>query len=240
MTGGWDPAPTVLSRGSGSCSEYTYLFVAMCRAAGIPARYEAGGHVRDTLPYVDTVFHRWHQVYLPPYGWVNIDATWDDKNYPANQARYFGAASNTLFATTVSGGGSNKISWAYNSANSPSGLTRTKQMIWTDVVTSVEPADERLLPETFTLRQNYPNPFNPQTTASFELPKADRLTIAVYDILGREVKRIVSDEAFPAGYHSVQWNAVSSSGVDVSTGIYFLRISTASGLSKTVRMSLIR
>jgi NADH-quinone oxidoreductase subunit E len=39
LSGGWNVAPTVLERGTGSCSEYTFLMIAMCRAAGVPARY---------------------------------------------------------------------------------------------------------------------------------------------------------------------------------------------------------
>lgn len=133
--GRWDSAPQVLMQGHGSCTEYTYLFVAMCRAAGIPARYEGGGHLRDNMPYIDTIFHRWHQFYLPPYEWISVDATWDDRDYPANQARYFGGTSKELFATTLGGGGSNKISWAFNSANSQTGGSRkrNKEMIWTDI-----------------------------------------------------------------------------------------------------------
>ena len=38
-SGGWNTAPIVLERGNGSCSEYTFVFISMCRAAGVPARY---------------------------------------------------------------------------------------------------------------------------------------------------------------------------------------------------------
>jgi hypothetical protein len=55
-------------------------------------------------------------------------------------------------------------------------------------------------PKTFALEQNFPNPFNPTRTIYYQLPTASRVSIVVYDLLGREVKRLV-DEAEEAGYH---------------------------------------
>ncbi|MFC1555729.1 transglutaminase domain-containing protein [candidate division KSB1 bacterium] len=242
LDGMWDNAATVLSQGHGSCSEYTYLFVAMCRAAGIPARYEAGGHVRDTLPYVDTVFHRWHQVYFPNYGWVNIDATWDDRDYPANQARYFGAVSNSLVATTISGGGSNKIGWAYNSANSNSGGSRdrTKQMIWSDYVVSVLPEDEKNFPKDFELHQNYPNPFNPETSIGFTLPKTETVSLSIYNMLGQKIRTLLNNESFQPGLHTVSWDSRNNRGLSLPSGTYLYTLATARGHTITKRMTLVK
>ena len=76
---GWDDAATVLTRGDGSCSEYTYLFIALCRANGIPARFIGGTVYRGTGgQYEDSIFHRIAEVYFPNYGWIPIDTTWDD------------------------------------------------------------------------------------------------------------------------------------------------------------------
>jgi len=64
-----------LENGVGDCSEYSYLFVALCRAAGIPARAQAGfafHSVRETLEDG----HMWAEYYLENYGWVPVDATW--------------------------------------------------------------------------------------------------------------------------------------------------------------------
>ncbi|MGQ9602460.1 MAG: transglutaminase-like domain-containing protein [Candidatus Bipolaricaulia bacterium] len=82
LDGEWDDAPTVLRRRSGSCSEFTFLFIALARAVGLPARY-AGGSVyipRGAFngTFVDRYNHRWVEVYLPGYGWVPFDPTWDD------------------------------------------------------------------------------------------------------------------------------------------------------------------
>jgi len=115
MIGGWDIPEVVLKRGSGSCSEYTYSFVALCRAAGVPARYQGSIVVRGDDASIDEAFHRWAQVYLPGYGWVPVDANRGDKSSPADQARAFGELSNRFLITTQGGGDSEFLAWSYNS-----------------------------------------------------------------------------------------------------------------------------
>ena len=86
----WDAADTVLQRGSGSCSEYSYLMIALCRLSGIPARYVGGSWLGSTsarTPHVDRLFHRWVEVYLPRVGWYPIDPTQDDLT--ANEGNYY-------------------------------------------------------------------------------------------------------------------------------------------------------
>lgn len=244
MDGRWDSAPVILTQGHGSCSEYTYLFVAMCRAAGIPAKYEAGGHVRQgELPYEDTVFHRWHLVYLPPYGWIHVDTTWDDKDYPANQARYFGGTSSEVFATTMSGGGSYVIFWSYNSFVSAGGVpyNQAKVMIWSDTTTNII-ADEpdRFLTEQFILEQNYPNPFNSWTRINFMLPEDDRVTVTIYNILGQQVRQLLKNEFIPAGMHFLIWNGKNKKEIPVPSGVYIYRLSTGKGYIGSRRMIFLK
>lgn len=71
----------------GDCSEYSALFVAMCRAKGIPARVVTGYAVvvSDTLPK-----HAWAEVYLRNYGWVPFDPTWGDVEEEWLQEALFG------------------------------------------------------------------------------------------------------------------------------------------------------
>ncbi|MBP7460163.1 MAG: transglutaminase family protein [Candidatus Delongbacteria bacterium] len=78
----WDPAPQVISRRSGSCSEYNYAFLALCRAKGIPCRYTGGITVHHNEPAAynpvvseDAVFHRWSEVYLPGKAWYPVDCS---------------------------------------------------------------------------------------------------------------------------------------------------------------------
>ena len=114
MIGGWDVPEVVLKRGSGSCSEYTYTFVALCRAAGLPARYQGGIVVRGDDASIDEAFHRWAQVYLPGHGWVPVDANAGDAKRPADQGRGFGGLPNRFLVTTQGGGDSEYLRWGYN------------------------------------------------------------------------------------------------------------------------------
>ncbi len=114
MIGGWDVAPKVLERGSGSCSEYSFVFIAMCRAAGLPARYSGSLVIRKDDASYDDVFHRWVEIYLPPYGWVPVDPSRGDKAHQAARAEAFGHLSNDVLITTTGGGGSDLLGWNYN------------------------------------------------------------------------------------------------------------------------------
>jgi parallel beta-helix repeat protein len=68
------------------------------------------------------------------------------------------------------------------------------------------------------LVDNYPNPFNPTTTISYTLPQAGAVQIKIYDILGREVAKLV-DEQKSAGKYTVQWN-----GSNYASGVYFYSV----------------
>jgi transglutaminase-like putative cysteine protease len=115
MAGGWNTAPTVLARGSGSCSEYSFVYIAMCRAAGLPARYVGSVVMRGDKTSMDDVFHRWVEVYFPGYGWIPVDPSGGDEELPRDQANSFGALVNRFYITTESGGGSEFLEWTYNS-----------------------------------------------------------------------------------------------------------------------------
>lgn len=114
MIGGWDVPEVVLKRGSGSCSEYTFCFVALCRAAGLPARYQGSIVVRGDDASIDEAFHRWAQVYLPGYGWIPVDANRGDSKSPVTQAKGFGELAGKFLITTQSGGDSEHLRWGYN------------------------------------------------------------------------------------------------------------------------------
>ncbi len=115
MAGGWNTAPTVLARGNGSCSEYSFVYIAMCRAAGLPARYVGSVVIRGDYASMDDVYHRWVEVYLPNFGWIPVDPSGGDRESPRMQAKYFGHLANRFLITTESGGGSETMTWTYNS-----------------------------------------------------------------------------------------------------------------------------
>jgi transglutaminase-like putative cysteine protease len=114
LEGGWNVAPVVLKRGTGSCSEYSFSFIALCRAAGLPARYVGALVVRGDDASMDDVFHRWSEVYLPNYGWVPIDPQGGDKSSPRDRALNIGSLSNRFLITTQGAGDSEHLGWYYN------------------------------------------------------------------------------------------------------------------------------
>jgi len=81
------------------------------------------------------------------------------------------------------------------------------------------PSQARTTPNTFNLHRNYPNPFNPITTLSYELPEQAHVTLTIYDLVGREITRLVNTTQ-GAGVKSIQWEATNNIGQTVSAGIY--------------------
>ena len=112
--GGWDIAPEVIKRGRGSCSEYSYVYISIIRAAGIPARFAGAVVERGELAAIDRVFHRWVEIYLPGYGWIPVDPGVADSPYQRRRAIAFGHKSNHYLITTLGGGDSEYLDWSYN------------------------------------------------------------------------------------------------------------------------------
>jgi len=94
------------------------------------------------------------------------------------------------------------------------------------------------VPTEFGLDQNYPNPFNPTTDIKFALPAGSHVQLAVYNVLGQNVRNLV-DQDMPAGNHKVTWDGRNSDGQQVSSGIYFYRIS-ADNFSATKKMMMLK
>ncbi|MBN1154178.1 hypothetical protein JXB12_04585 [candidate division KSB1 bacterium] len=112
--GGWNTAPTVLKRGTASCSEYSFSLISLCRANGVPARYVGAVSLRGDDASMDDVFHRWCEVYLPNYGWIPFDANKGDHTLPGRQATGIGDIAARYIITTTSGGSSGFMDWTYN------------------------------------------------------------------------------------------------------------------------------
>jgi len=86
-------------------------------------------------------------------------------------------------------------------------------------------------PDLYTLEQNYPNPFNPITAIKFQLADIARVELTIFDILGREVARLV-DGIRPAGSHQIMWSGTDHDGIRVSSGVYIYRLKVNVGESK--------
>ena len=94
------------------------------------------------------------------------------------------------------------------------------------------------IPTAYYLSQNYPNPFNPMTKLNYNLPLRSKVNISIYNVLGQEVKTLVN-EVKEYGYHSVSWNGNDNKGREMSSGVYFARI-TSQSFIKTRKMLLVK
>lgn len=89
------------------------------------------------------------------------------------------------------------------------------------------------IPNQFALHQNYPNPFNPVTKIKYDLPYREKVTLKIYDVLGREVKILIDDLQEP-GYQSVQFDASN-----LASGIYYYQLKAGQFVS-TRKLLLIK
>ncbi len=123
-------------------------------------------------------------------------------------------------------------SWGYstNMYGTPGSENSVYQELFTENILSV--------PTDYILRQNYPNPFNPRTVIQYEMPTQGRVTITIYDILGREVVRLVAAVQGP-GYKTITWDAKNEVGLAVGAGLYFYQLKTAAYVN-TKKMILVR
>jgi Secretion system C-terminal sorting domain len=88
-------------------------------------------------------------------------------------------------------------------------------------------------PVTFSLLQNYPNPFNPSTTISFSLLSKSIVSLKIFDLTGKEIATIDSQE-LSSGTYWRQWYAAN-----MSSGVYFFQL-RAGTITETKRLVLLR
>ena len=96
-----------------------------------------------------------------------------------------------------------------------------------------------LLPTTTELGIAYPNPFNASIRIPFTLAQGGRYSVAVYDVLGRKIKTVAAGNIRP-GYHQAIWNGTNENNSPVSSGNYFVRLTTASGTSSVKKVVLMK
>ena len=94
------------------------------------------------------------------------------------------------------------------------------------------------VPIEYMLHQNYPNPFNPATVIKYEIPTQGRVAITIFDILGREIIKLVDVVQGP-GYNTISWDGKNDSGLTVGAGLYFYQLQTPTYVH-TKKMLLIR
>ncbi|PKL82073.1 MAG: hypothetical protein CVV24_12005 [Ignavibacteriae bacterium HGW-Ignavibacteriae-3] len=96
-----------------------------------------------------------------------------------------------------------------------------------------------VIPEDYILENNYPNPFNPSTTINFTLPIQKRISLKVFDMLGREVATLIDNELYEKGSSKVVWNGTNNFGAKVASGNYIATL-TYGNFSKSIKMTLLK
>jgi lysophospholipase L1-like esterase len=118
-----------------------------------------------------------------------------------------------------------------NSEFAPQGMGEEAENLCTPTSLNENSID---VPEDHSLEQNYPNPFNPETVISYNLPIGSDIKLMVFDLLGREVAKLVDGWA-TAGSHKVSFNASH-----LSSGIYFYSLMSSSGFTQSKKMVLLK
>ncbi|HPD26570.1 MAG TPA: T9SS type A sorting domain-containing protein, partial [Candidatus Marinimicrobia bacterium] len=101
-----------------------------------------------------------------------------------------------------------------------------------DHFNGLEEAIAAQLPKAYALKQNYPNPFNPTTNIRFDLPKDSDVNLVVYDLMGREVAKLVNGP-MNAGYYTINFNAAN-----LPSGVYIYRLKAGDFVSTKKLMLL--
>lgn len=100
-------------------------------------------------------------------------------------------------------------------------------------IVNVENIAENIQPNIIELSQNYPNPFNPSTIINYEIPSESKVSLKIYDILGREITTLVNEVKMP-GKYEIEFNASDFSG-----GVYFYKLN-AGEFSKIKKMIILK
>jgi len=107
-----------------------------------------------------------------------------------------------------------------------------------DANTAVLEQRSPTLPPSFTLSQNYPNPFNAATVIRFALPTASDVDLAIFNLTGQQVAKLV-EGAREAGGYTVRWDGRDDGGRELASGVYLYRLRTGDGQQVETRKLLL-
>ena len=102
----------------------------------------------------------------------------------------------------------------------------------------VDNENVEIIPQMNVLNQNYPNPFNPETSISFDIKEAGKVSLDIYNVKGQKVKTLLNDHR-EAGTHNIVWNGTDDNNRSVSSGIYFYKMKNGK-FSSTKKMILMK
>jgi hypothetical protein len=89
------------------------------------------------------------------------------------------------------------------------------------------------------LRQPIPNPFNPSSTLQFELPRAARVSLKLYDAAGRVVRTLLGAEWMEAGLQAISWDGLDDAGRAVASGVFYVQLE-AEGVAQRSKLVLVK
>ncbi|MBN2090750.1 T9SS type A sorting domain-containing protein, partial [candidate division KSB1 bacterium] len=115
---------------------------------------------------------------------------------------------------------------------------KASEMAKLNFVSKVDEQAKNDLPKSLHLYQNFPNPFNSSTVIQYALTAESRVKLTIYDISGKEVKRLL-DENQNAGRHLGIWDGRDNRGEMITSGVYFYKIEVG-GIIRSGKMILIR
>ena len=100
-----------------------------------------------------------------------------------------------------------------------------------------------LIPEETALLRNYPNPFNPETWIPYQLAESAEVTLTIYDMNGRLVRRLAVGHQAAGIYQNrsraIYWDGRNTLGESVASGLYFYTL-TAGEFTATRRMMIVK
>jgi hypothetical protein len=183
------------------------------------------------------------------YNAIKRNGTWAVRVYSGanpNLGDATNAGNNSIWGTAYDGynQGTATVSargnW-WNTTGTPNvyGPWNTSNRLLVDPFLLAKPAlGQPELPQSFVLHDCYPNPFNPSTNISFELPNQQVVSIAIFNLLGQNI-RTLANSSFGPGVHTLEWDGKDNSGQDVGSGVYFFRF-TSEYFYGSKKMTLIR
>ena len=95
-----------------------------------------------------------------------------------------------------------------------------------------------MTPLVYGLEQNFPNPWNPSTTIRYTVARSGMVELDVFTVLGQKIKTLVQRQQ-ALGVYAEQWDGKDDSGMEVSSGVYFYRLTTPAYV-QSKRMVLVR
>lgn len=96
----------------------------------------------------------------------------------------------------------------------------------TQVLATGEDVSGHVIPRVAKLHQNYPNPFNVSTTIRFDLDISQNVSLTIYDLQGREVRRLINARWLSPVTHMAIWDGTTNGGADAPSGVYTYRLKT--------------